>query len=378
MSKNYLLDLFTPHTWDQFLKHGANVSGFKIRQLNLAKERGKPGTIFLCYLVRLSRWCGALEINSEPFVDDTPIFYESDDPFVVRFKVKPLVTLPVENSPPMTAPEVWNHLSFTKGVELGSFGWAQSIGFRASLREIPPEDGDFLLQLLNHQQDAPSPYPLSKADERKLRQRAVIKTEKGEVEVEVPEREEELAQQPTAAESEAKEVRTSIQMQATLAKIGALMGFNVWIPASDRGGVEQLLPAELRGKLLTRLPLNYDDVTLRTIGNIDVIWLHRRSMKHAFEVEQTTSVFSGLLRMADLLALQPNMEISLHIVAPDERREKVKSEILRPVFSLLENGPMAKSCSFIAYSQIEQLMSMPHLAHTTDTLLEEFEEFFDE
>jgi hypothetical protein len=86
VSKNHLLDLFTPHTWDQFLKHGANVSGFKLGQLKTAKERGKPGTIFLCYLVRLSRWCGALAINSEPFIDDTPIFYESNDPFVVRFK----------------------------------------------------------------------------------------------------------------------------------------------------------------------------------------------------------------------------------------------------------------------------------------------------
>ncbi len=72
------------------------------------------------------------------------------------------------------------------------------------------------------------------------------------------------------------------------------------------------------------------------------------------------------------------MEISLHIVAPDERKEKVKKEILRPVFSLLEGGPMAKSCSFIPYSQIEQLAQTPYLVHTSDTILEEFEEYFDE
>lgn len=378
MSKDYLLDLFTPHTWDQFLKHGANVSGFKLRQRKLAQERGKPGTIFLCYLVRLSRWCGALEITSRPFIDDAPIFYASDDPFVVRFKVKPIVTLPIEHSPPITAPAVWNRLSFTKGVLLGSFGWAQSIGFRSSLREIPPDDGAFLLDLLRRQQTAPQAYPLTAEDERKLLQRAVIKTEKGEVEVEVPQREEEVAQQADSEDSEAKLFRPSIRIQADVAKIGALMGFNVWIPASDRGAVEELLPPELRNQLIARLPLNYDDVTLRTIENIDVIWLHRRSVKHAFEIEQTTSIYSGLLRMADLLALQPNMEISLHIVAPDERREKVKSEILRPVFSLLERGPMAKSCSFISYSQFEALSKIPHLTHTSDTILEEFEEYFDE
>ena len=49
-------------------------------------------------------------------------------------------------------------------------------------------------------------------------------------------------------------------------------------------------------------------------------------------------------RMADLLALQPNMDIKLHIVAPIAKREKVFQEIRRPVFSLLEKGPLAESC----------------------------------
>gem|GEM_PF-5027383 len=42
--------------------------------------------------------------------------------------------------------------------------------------------------------------------------------------------------------------------------------------------------------------------------------------------------------MADLLALQPNMKIKLHIVAPPAKRDKVFQEIRRPVFSLLESG----------------------------------------
>ena len=71
--------------------------------------------------------------------------------------------------------------------------------------------------------------------------------------------------------------------------------------------------------LLDRLPLNYDETTLSTIEQIDVIWLKGHSIVRAFEVEHTTSIYSGLLRMADLLALQPNMNINLHIVAPDNR-----------------------------------------------------------
>ena len=75
--------------------------------------------------------------------------------------------------------------------------------------------------------------------------------------------------------------------------------------------------------------------TLKTIEQIDVLWLRKRSIVRAFEVEHTTSVYSGLLRMADLIALQPNMNIKLHIVAPVAKREKVFQEIRRPVFSLL-------------------------------------------
>ena len=51
-----------------------------------------------------------------------------------------------------------------------------------------------------------------------------------------------------------------------------------------------------------------------------------RSIVRAFEVEHTTSVYSGILRMADLLALQPNMDIKLHIVAPEAKRDKVFQE----------------------------------------------------
>jgi hypothetical protein len=94
----------------------------------------------------------------------------------------------------------------------------------------------------------------------------------------------------------------------------------------------------------------------------------------AFEVEHTTAVYSGLLRMADLLALQPNMDIRLHIVAPDERREKVFREMNRPVFSLLDRGPLSDSCTFISYDSVNLINDMEYLAHTNDSIIAEHEE----
>src|SRR5215207_366826 len=130
--------------------------------------------------------------------------------------------------------------------------------------------------------------------------------------------------------------------------------------------------------LPVNLPLNYDALTIKTIEQIDVLWLKGRSIVRAFEVEHTTSIYSGILRMADLLALQPNMDIRLHIVAPSERRGKVFEEIQRPVFSLLEKGPLAESCSYLSYESVRKLSKEQHLKHLSDSVLEDYAEYAEE
>lgn len=165
-----------------------------------------------------------------------------------------------------------------------------------------------------------------------------------------------------------------MQIQAKIAFIGEKLGFNIWIPRNDQGRVLQNWSPSA-DTLLSSLPLNYDEITLRTIEQIDVIWLTRRSIVRAFEIEHTTAVYSGILRMADLLALQPNMDIKLHIVAPESRRDKVFQEIQRPVFSLLDKGPLSELCSFLTYESINQIHSLPHLARMKDQLIEDYEEF---
>jgi hypothetical protein len=43
---------------------------------------------------------------------------------------------------------------------------------------------------------------------------------------------------------------------------------------------------------------------------IDVLRLKGHAVVAAFEIERTTSIHSGLLRMADLVAVQPNLNIA--------------------------------------------------------------------
>src|SRR5262249_5126164 len=146
-----------------------------------------------------------------------------------------------------------------------------------------------------------------------------------------------------------------------------------WVPKGARTAVlQEWTPAD--EALMSVLPLNYNEPTLQTIEQIDVLWLKGRSIVRAFEVEHTTAVYSGLLRMADLLALQPNMDIRLCIVAPDERRDKVFREMRRPVFAYLERGPLSRDCTFISYESVDAIRHQEHLAHMNYTVIKEYEE----
>ena len=364
----YYLDLFSPETFETFSAGDRSVSGFRSSRQRAA-QRIHPGDKLICYLTKLSRWVGVLEVVSDSYVSTDPVFYPLGDPYVVRFRVKPAVWLPRDHSVPIRETEIWTTLSFTRDHDKGSSSWTGK--FRQSLVQLDDQDGIFLEDFLRRQDRDPVVYPVDDAEYRKFLAQPVRRAE-GVVTVTVPD--DTPADENTSHDKNA--IRQSIHVQALLARIGEAMGFTVWLPRNDRArSLKEWAPGEKT--LLDTLPLNYDDVTLRTIEQIDVLWLNKRSIARAFEVEHTTAVYSGLLRMADLLALQPNMDIKLHIVAPVDRREKVFQELRRPVFSLLDRGPLSELCSFLSYDSIEEIASLEHLAHITDTVLLDFIETVD-
>lgn len=361
----YFMDLFSPETYEAFGRSDRTVSGFRPRQRNVA-HRVKKGDKLVCYMTRLSRWIGVLEVESGPFNDSTPIFLPENDPFTVRFRVKALVWLPLDQTLPIHDDAVWKNLSFTRDLPPSSIAWTGKV--RGSLTRLNEEDGAFLEGLLGRQAAGGRMYPVDPEEFRRLTGHKVRRQDK-DVSVVVPEDE---TGEPTP-QTQQPDVRESIRIQALLASIGSQMHMDIWIPRSDR----QAVLGEWKGThspILERLPLNYEETTLRTIEQIDVLWLKGRSIKRAFEIEHTTSVYSGILRMADLLALQPNMDIRLHIVAPVERRDKVFQEIRRPVFSLLERGPLSEHCTFISYDSARELGEQQHLEHLSDSVLDEYEE----
>lgn len=363
---SYFTDLFTVETYEAFLESDRTVSGFRESQTGMA-NRVRQGDKLLAYIKGLSRWAAVLEVIDGPYIDRTPLFVPDNDPFVVRFRVRAQAALALEHAVPIHDEPVFRCLSFTRGREEGY--WLGPL--RRSLQHIEDEDGRFLEDLLIQQVESPRLYSLERADVDRFRRKHVKRVD-GTVSVTVPKDDSE-ADLPIAT----KAGRDSIKNQADLARLGEMMGFRIWLPRNDRAAVLQnWQPAD--GVLLDSLPLNYDGTTLETIEQIDVLWLKGRAIQRAFEVEHSTAIYSGLLRMADLLALQPNMNIALHIVAPAERRDKVLSEIRRPVFSLLDHQPLAECCTFIAYEDLREVMSLKHLQHLSDSVLEEYAEAAEE
>jgi predicted RNA-binding protein len=364
---NYYTDLFSPETYQAFSNSDRSISGFRKHQKNTVANL-KKGDKLICYVTRISRWVGILEVIDKYFEDDSPIFVNEADPFVMRVKVHPVVWLSLDNAIPIHEDFIWNNLSFTSGLAKNSTFWTGMV--RNSLKRLEEKDGLLLVDHLFKQKGNTKPFELTDEDQKKLK-RTTVRTKDKEIDVIVPVDEEE--------EEETDDVETpeSMKIQALIAQIGERMGMNIWLPRRDRSRVlTQWNPED--ATLLEYLPLNYDDTTLKTIENIDVIWIKGRSIIRAFEVEHTTSIYSGILRMADLMALQPNLNIRAHIVAPEERKNKVLDEIRRPVFSLLEKGPLSESCTFISYDSIKSLMEERNLEHMRDTVLEDYEELAEE
>jgi type II restriction enzyme len=68
---------------------------------------------------------------------------------------------------------------------------------------------------------------------------------------------------------------------------------------------------------------------------IDVLWIEPggERVAAAFEVEHTTSIYSGIVRLLDLaLGVPGNAARVLFLVAPDAREQEVRAQLQRPAF----------------------------------------------
>lgn len=117
-----------------------------------------------------------------------------------------------------------------------------------------------------------------------------------------------------------------------LNKTQLALGYRVWIAANDRGRLFEGIP--LGTGCLEQLP---DEISTAqradAIRLIDVLWLVQNSAQvaAAFEVEHSTSIYSGIVRMLDLALSGSEFHAAagLFLVAPVNREKDVRAQIAR-------------------------------------------------
>lgn len=144
--------------------------------------------------------------------------------------------------------------------------------------------------------------------------------------------------------------RIHLKIQFALILLGRAEGCSVWVPENDR--CLRYQRSDLATHTLERLPnFGFDESARRIVRNIDVLWLQKRVITKAFEIESTTSIYSGLLRLNDLVLAQPNNNIDLYIAAAAQRRSALNRQLLRPSFEQL-----IPKCRFVNFETIEKLL----------------------
>lgn len=358
-NRSYWLDLFTGVTWKEFLAAGGNVSGFRDTRWSTV-QKIKPGDYLLCYLTGVSRFIGVLEVTSEAYKDSTPIWKDED--FPCRLKVKAVVAQTPETAVPVF--ELRNQLSIFRDMK-SPIAWTGH--FRGSPTKWKASDGEAVVGALVDAKKNPIARPV---DPAKLAKRPrPLKARMGSVTV--PESEEATREKPEVV----KEPTDHQEIQWLLLKLGSDMGFDVWVARNDRGRQFKGQRFADLPKLKSELPLQFDAATNRTIELIDVLWLKANAIVAAFEIESTTSIYSGILRMSDLITMQLNLNIPLYLVAPDDRRQRVLDEVNRPTFGRL-SPPLFEVCRFISFSDLRARLKEagPLVRYLRPEFLEELSE----
>jgi hypothetical protein len=153
------------------------------------------------------------------------------------------------------------------------------------------------------------------------------------------------------------------EMQWRLIRLGLLARCDVWVPRNDQA--KQYEGHKFRDSVLSEFHQTLD--VPRSIENIDVVWkFGPYSIKSAFEIEHSTSIYSGILRLSDLRAEAPNSNYPMFIVASEDRRRKVFEELRRPTFS----GPclrLNEVIRFLGYEKVREIDESSKNAKDFDT-----------
>ena len=141
-----------------------------------------------------------------------------------------------------------------------------------------------------------------------------------------------------------------LKMQWMLIRIGLWEGFDVWVASNDRN--KKYGSDEFNSICLSEIPHFAGPEVLKIAKSIDVIWFKKRSAQpvHFFEIEYTTSIYSGLLRLNDVRIDYPIPKAT--ILALSERFKLFESQISRRTFV---HSELVEICEFMSFNDLKKL-----------------------
>ncbi|MFC7027861.1 hypothetical protein ACFQJ5_10095 [Halomicroarcula sp. GCM10025324] len=147
------------------------------------------------------------------------------------------------------------------------------------------------------------------------------------------------------------EPREHTEIQWRLIQLGLAHGYDVYVAKNDKNRTYD--GNRLGEDCLENLNLpGFSSAATRIIEYVDVIWLEDDFIVKMFEVESTTSIFSGILRMTDFMVKVPNIAVEMHIVAPDDDEDKVREEINRPTFQHVLEPAEHCSLRYLSFEEV--------------------------
>lgn len=145
-----------------------------------------------------------------------------------------------------------------------------------------------------------------------------------------------------------KELSDHVKMQYKLINLGKKAGSKVWIPKNDQSKIEKEYQYNDFEKEFTA----GIDVPSKYVDNIDVVWKEEFRIDAAFEIENSTSIYSGLLRFSDLTLIAPNSTYPLFIVAPQSKKNRLIEQVKRPTFRKID---FDKKVRYLSYEAIDEI-----------------------
>ncbi|GMO42562.1 MAG: hypothetical protein Ta2F_18450 [Termitinemataceae bacterium] len=154
---------------------------------------------------------------------------------------------------------------------------------------------------------------------------------------------------------------THSDIQAKLLLIGSYLNYRTYTPDKNKESIYGVL-----GDLCSEKEIPKDSIpamSVDTVKYVDVIWFDEEGYPtHAFEVEHTTDITKGLLRLYQIHKLK----IRLYIIAEEENKGKFEREILKSPFHKIKQDYVFKN-----YQELDEFFeSVKNFAQIQENFLQ--------